>query len=212
MERYPKANYVSPHEWHIYYVYNDPEFLSEYVGLVPYIDSKYGGKPTIKVKTKPKVFDETIFENKLDQLAEAFGISTDDIKFYRLRYQRGGKLNRDSNPRVSYNREERVVEVTVKPDIPQKDFEVLWYTIQDLKADLLNIAPTKRKTPEDPKLLYAIFKARHRQPKTKFKDIYALYSTGELAYYQGETDTKNWLSDEFSLKSYYYRYYPKDKK
>jgi hypothetical protein len=203
--RYPIADFKSAHEWHIYYVYNDPDFIKEYKQLSAYINSQYGTKPTIPAPNiRTMQLSPAEYEPRLKALAKEYAITVDDIKFYRLRFDYGRRLNRDTNPVINLNTKTGVVEVAVNPDIPHNDFMKIWDTIQSIKANHLSIAPTKRKPPKHPQLIYAMFKAL--QNNMGFTEIYKAYLDDKLPHYsEGYIKTYNTREN---LERYYNKYKP----
>jgi hypothetical protein len=80
-----------------------------------------------------------------------------------------------------------------------------WEQFERYKKLLGQTTPTKRKPPENPSLLYTMFKARRRGET--FGKIFEQYSTGKLPGYSGSTTQ---FTSEDSLERYYQRYYTND--
>jgi hypothetical protein len=69
---YPRHDFKSAREWHLFHVYNDPEFESDM-----------------------SWFSKNESETNANILAKKYAITIDDLNFYHLGYDELGVLNTD---------------------------------------------------------------------------------------------------------------------
>lgn len=93
--------------------------------------------------------------------------------------------------------------VLLKSDVKKHQLGELWGYIQRTRQLNSFTKQSKTKSPEDPELLYAIFKARVRGHT--FPQIFDMYRSGTLPAYE-DKPTNN-FSTEFDIKKYYSKYY-----
>ena len=93
--------------------------------------------------------------------------------------------------------------VLLNAGVKKHQLDELWEYMQR-RRKLNNIdRQSKLKSPDDPELLYAIFKARVRGKS--FPQIFDMYRAGTLPSYE-DKPTNNFAT-EFDIKKYYSRYY-----
>lgn len=99
------------------------------------------------------------------------------------------------------------INLRISKHITKKEYEDGWKFVQWYKKNrlFLDTNKTKRKSPQYPELLYAVYKARHLEKKLTFRQIFELYQTNELAYYDKKVQP---FKDEESLERYYRKYTP----
>lgn len=93
--------------------------------------------------------------------------------------------------------------VLLNSNVRKDQLEELWQYMQRRRKINSLIPKSKIKAPENPELLYAIFKARVRGHT--FPQIFAMYRDGNLPSY--ENKPTNNFETEFDLKKYYTKYY-----
>lgn len=93
--------------------------------------------------------------------------------------------------------------VMLNADFKKHQLQELWGYIQRTRMINGFTKQPKIKPPDDPQLLYAIFKARVRG--RTFPQIFTMYHDGILPSY--ENKPTNNFSDEFDIKKYYSKYY-----
>lgn len=93
--------------------------------------------------------------------------------------------------------------VLLNSDFKKYQLQELWDYIQRTREINNFTKRSKIKPPDDPELLYAIFKARVRGHT--FPQIFNMYRDGTLPSY--ENKPTNNFSDEFDIKKYYSKYY-----
>jgi len=86
------------------------------------------------------------------------------------------------------------------PSITYKEYVALWKEVQSDKQVEKNTK--RRRNPEYPGLIYAVFKAR---ASLTFREIFELYTSGNLPLYHGSLSQ---FGDEDSLERYYNKYKP----
>jgi len=178
---YSRGDFKGARDWHIYYVYNDPDFIEEInrLDLASDRDKEY------------------------EKIAESFAINIQDVFFFDM-------------SRILYTEKNVARKGIITPDFVNKkmmltfDFTMtkaelmeLWEEFEGLRKGLARAVRAKRKPPEYPELIYAIFKAR--KTGRTFKDIYGVYSRNELPHYSGATTR---FQGEEDLERYYNRYKP----
>jgi hypothetical protein len=93
--------------------------------------------------------------------------------------------------------------VFLNTNVKKQDVQGLWGNIQTYRKTYGVDKQPKLKSPDDPELLYAIFKARVRGHT--FPQIFDMYRSGTLLSY--ENKPTNNFSTEFDIKKYYSKYY-----
>ena len=93
--------------------------------------------------------------------------------------------------------------VLLNSDFKKHQLEELWGYMQRTREINNFTKQPKIKPPDDPELVYAIFKARVRGHT--FPQIFGMYRKGTLPSYENKPTNK--FSTEFDIKKYYSRYY-----
>lgn len=189
----PEEGFKTAREWHIYHVFNDPEFIEQYDKI--FLNSK--------AKKQRELAD--IKEAHIKELANKFSVEVEDIVVYSgvpSRY--GGGISR-SGGWVQYDVKTDSFLYKVSPDITKEEIVSLWNRQQEQMATK-GFSRAKRKAPKHHLLLYAVFKLRNIQPPMTFKKIYSHYAEGTLPnYIDGSNDV---FTSEDSLERYYDRFKP----
>lgn len=174
---------------HKYSVFADEEFISDVAGLTAFEQSS----PT---------------DNRIPGIREAisarFWISVADIKKYQLS-QVIYLEHQTSSATLDMNIQEKTFSISFSPSTTKAELLEQWLKFEAIRASLFPVRPTKRKPPLNPKLLYAVFKAR--QSGHTFAEIFEKYQTGKLLGYSGSTTQ---FSNEDSLEAYYHKFAPLD--
>lgn len=186
---YPTPDFSNAFEWHVYYVYNDPEFKEscEELARLKYPDPKF-----VKLR---------------DKISEKFCINP----FFVNRYLNGGSADPElwswdrKAPSFAWIKGHGdgcyyFIELTMHAHVKREDFIDMWKSVAKEKKKLGY--SLRKKPPENPSLIYAIFKSRE---SNSFKEIYHLYSSGSLPNYTGSTGQ---YIDQESLERYYNKYRP----
>lgn len=132
-------------------------------------------------------------------LAQSFAITIDELEFflfplYRERIEKSTELDYDPTTgrfTISFDRNTNKAELLDE-----------WQQFELLRGHGPAIS-TKRKAPELPRLIYAIFKAK--QKNMDFEHIFKLYQSGSLPGFKGSSI--QFLTKE-SLRRYYNKYKP----
>lgn len=196
---YPEAKFATAKEWHLYYVYNDPDFIKPALELRKkykfkerrgnYIESGMDMISQLMVAQK---------DNKWNELRDEYCITDQDlIYFMRGGYKKQRYINASLDEYMGHVQLDAgvIINVQLAPHITYDGYMKLWDKVKELRDQIH--PPTKRKPLENPDLIYAIFKANKTM---NFGEIFSLYQTGNLPGYKGSTeqfDTKE------KLKSYY---------
>ena len=178
---YSLGDFKSARDWHIYHVYSDPDFIKEIDRLDPAADR----------------------DKEYQKIAKSFDISIQDVFWFDM-------------SRILYTENNVARKGIITPDFKNKkmtltfDFSMtktelleIWGDFETMRKGLAGVVKSKRKPPEYPKLIYAIFKAR--KAGHTFKEIYGMYSRNELPQYSGATTR---LQSEDDLERYYDKYKP----
>jgi hypothetical protein len=199
-DAYPESNYKSVREWHVYHVYNDPEFIEATQKLNEHFLDKVDA-----AHDKPAGFTPHE-EATIAKLAADYAISPYDIEQYQTGLFLQGILNTDqSYYDVSYDATQDKIYIGISPDFRKADMDKLWGVVEELRVNIGRSANSaRRRPPLNHALLYAVFKAR-QQGKT-YRQIYDLYDEGKLPYYIGKWARQ--FSSEESLERYYRKYRP----
>lgn len=187
---------MSLQDKHLHFVYNDPDFYKT-------VDVIIGKEKALVAFEKEK--------EEFKKLAKAFAINLGDIKFFLLKkivplkepLRRRGNLN--------FNHKTGEFFISFSPDISQKEFMEIWAEFDSIRKSRGFKRISKRRLPEQPELLYAIFKARQNQKgedKKTFGEIFTEYQEGKLAGYSGNNKQ---FTDEDVLEDYYHTFYPSGK-
>jgi hypothetical protein len=166
---------------HFKLVLSDPEFIREY---------------DILSKSSPNNFDQTA-------LLKKFGLDSTDFNLHENGFAlKMSPYTMFSAGFLKHNPNDKEFVATFNESISRDQFEDLWKLIQKNKIKI-NIKKSKIKPPEDPELLYAVFKSRIRG--LTFPQIFDLYKIGELAYYKDKP--RNNYETDFELRKYYSIHY-----
>lgn len=131
------------------------------------------------------------------EIAKRFAITVGDINTYILRkilYLEG----KTSTAKLNMDLENRKITIEFTPFTSRAEVLEQWQKFESIRASMFPVKPTKRRTVQQPDLVYAIFKCRQRGET--FAKIYTLYETGKLPGYGGSTDT---YVGEDALEKYY---------
>lgn len=210
---YPRNNFKTAEDWHIYFVYTDNEFIEE----VEKINKKHrkwaedsgekhpSGIPKFPKSKKREANKDWKF------ICDKYAVSDSDITFFVQGGFGGGwdkktMAMNDVNAKVEenmgfvYEEDGRMI-VELESYITYQRYHDLWKNVLEHKKKLLT--KPRRRAPESPKLIYAVFKARKKG--LSFPELFRLYSSGKLPYFRGST---NQFKDEESLERYYDKYKP----
>lgn len=167
-------------EWHIQSVYTDPEFIEDVMKNLPI--EKHPSANTI--------------------LAKKYSIRPYDVHYFRM----SQILHL---PQVPYSKYQLIpdpnsgkLQLTLDPLISKAEYLEAWEMISSLQKALYKMKPSKRKPPENPSLIYAVYKARK---SLTFPEIFYLYENGALPMYSG---SKSQFSTVEALERYYDKYKP----
>lgn len=167
---------------HTHWVFKDPEFMQDLLD-----DILYGARRPEGYYRKKYFIPEALINSYIVDLLERVPnhIGVFDI---------------------SNNRINKTISIKFSEKVTKKEYDTAWEFIQWYKRERLGLIPTKkrRRSPENTKLIYAIFKARQQEPTMTFKKIFQLYQDGELPLYNGSRN----LTSEDKLERYYDRYKP----
>lgn len=184
--KYPKRNFKTAFEWHVYHVYNDPDFKKDCsmlkknikalhtVNLIPIADKYYINTFHVRefINGLP---EDSIIATSLD-LSPLHSLEIFDEDGWQF------------------------INISLHPSVTQKSLLKLWPKIEAAKKQLG--AKSRLKPPENHNLIYAIFKARTSHT---FKEIYSMYIEGTLPSYTGSRGYRS----EDSLERYYNKYKPR---
>lgn len=181
--KYPAGNFASARDWHVYFVYNDPDFVAECVAL-----------------------DRMSPQNGYAKIASKYAITPYDVFFFDIRKKLYLSENLKRKGALSFDPSTKKFMLTFDFTITRAEFLEFWdkfSSIQEALTQRKHSNTKKRKPPENPELLYAIFKARSKS--NTFSQIFTMYSTGQLPHYLGSTGQ---FKSEDSLERYYSKYKP----
>lgn len=207
---YPLRDFKSAEDWHLYYVFNDKDFIAE----IDFLNDKYdelahnsglkypNGIPKLTVKQAKSATKE------FSDLRRKYSIDEIELMYFvQGGFGSGFKGDIIADVDEAMGRVLMVddhIEITLNKQITHKRYLELWREVQSLKK-LLN-AKQRRRAPESHALIYAIFK--QRMNTVSFSNIFRQYSEGNLQGYSGSI---NQFKSEDSLERYYDKYKPLEK-
>lgn len=181
--------FLTSQSLHLKYVFEDIDFINEVYKLAV-IDSEN--------------VDDWIKPFKV--LANKYHIRTSDVYRFKifgndlaLQYA----LNTNFSNIIKYNEFSDIIELRLKPNITDSEFRKLFKKIYKIQQSRKLSTNRKRKPPEYPDLIYAIFKERLNN--RTFREIYEDYQNTNLKYY---LKNNNSFSSEDMLEKYYRKYEP----
>lgn len=140
-------------------------------------------------------------------LAQKYGIRVMDLELTTGdETYRSGRLAGLKQPfSISHGSvtDKNYLNVSIDMRITEYEFKLLWEQIQT-KVKLFDVHKSKKKGPESPQLLYAIFRAK--VSGFRFKEIFDQYTSGNLTHYK-KRNSSVFLTVK-SFTDYYYKYYP----
>lgn len=178
---------LSGMDWFIHHVYEDPEFIAD-VAALKELERETGDSSEIHV------FRQGI--------ASKFSITVPQINRYIVS-QIIYLSHETSSASLDIDLFRGEFAIKFGPHTSQAEIREQWDNFEQVRNELFPAEATKRKPPQNPDLLYAIFKCRQRN--MTFPEIYKLYSTGTLPGYSGSA---NQYGDEELLERYYDKYKP----
>jgi hypothetical protein len=194
---------------HVYQVFNDPDFDVDIKKLQEQFNKMY--YPDVSLTTD-YLDKHLLVEDKalIKSVADKYCITLDDLGIYadgsyeagipfgRRVYEYGGFIAGGSqyhdNMQYFY---------ALGPKTSLQQIAQDWDRIQEIMIATYTSVKTKSKSPENPALIYAMFKAR--ATGLTFTKIFRQYQDGELAGYKGSTSQ---YSSKDSLERYYRKYMP----
>ena len=176
----------SAHDWHVYHVYHDADFKRA-IDVLTELEKRPGSTP------------EQI-EGHKRSLAKSYLISVADINLFMLPLY---LENQTKTTSMGFDPDTKQFSIKFEPTTTKAELLEEWQHFENLRDTLFPAAvtTTKRKPPENPSLLYAVFKCRQR--RMTFPAVFKLYSTGKLPGYKGSNGQ---YADADSLERYYNRY------
>lgn len=197
---------------HTYCVFNDPDFHVDIVKLRHKIESLY----YLNVSLGTSYYDRHILpEDRLPikEIADKYHITLQDLGYYADGYFQLGGTEFGRNVRI-----EGGFKLLQAGEVESLPVYVIgkYTTLEDIQRDWSYMKMTtavqqfrnpedaaRKRSPERPTLIYAIFKARN--DKLTYKKIYELYEHKRLYGYEGSSSQ---FSNEESLERYYRKYAP----
>lgn len=203
---YPKRGYTSAQEWHLYYCFTDKDFLRDIEKMRKSFEEL--PKETDQTRFFPHWLKLSLAPQWKDFL-DKYSIDMAEAMLYlRGDWKKGfvfAKLEENMGW-VRINEQNKTIEMTLTSFITRDRYLKLWKEVAKSKTTLASNS-TRRRAPEYPELIFAVFKARRFGKKT-YSQIFSDYKNKRLKGYTGPTlrfDTKD------DLKAYFLRYNP-DKK
>jgi hypothetical protein len=157
---YKKRDFKSAKDWHVYHVYNDPEFINDFNKL-------------------------DIEKDDTKDIRKKYAITGYDLFFFDIRNILYLEKNVESKGGLTFDPRIKKYVLTFDATITKSEFLECWKEFADFRDDFIGKPNSKRKPPVNDTLIYAIFKARK---KLTFAEIFELYSVGRLPLYKGSSD------------------------
>ena len=175
----PLGSLKSARYWHVYYVYKDKDFVKAC-----------------------KAIDKTNEPYVRHKIAKDFSITPWDVFYYetsKIIYL-GHNIKR--NGEMTFDPKQKKYILKFDFEITKSEFMEYWEMFARIRKTFVGELKVKRKPPENPELIYAIFKARK---KHTFRRIFEMLSNGKLPSYSG---SPNQFKSEDALERYYNKYKP----
>ncbi|OGL22241.1 hypothetical protein A2707_02830 [Candidatus Saccharibacteria bacterium RIFCSPHIGHO2_01_FULL_45_15] len=183
---------------HYSLVYNDSEFKKDLAEL----RNEHESDIATATDTAKK-------QSYFEPLADKWRIATDKVYSAYEGGEIDGSVPRDLGEQsytvdVDAFKTQRIVTIEIDlVNIKKSDYDALWKMSALAKASR-GIPPSRNRHPEDPKLIYAVFKARLEGDI--FRTIFRQYQDGTLIGYKDVPS--NQFKSEDSLERYYRKYIP----
>ena len=195
---------ITAHDIHVMYVYDDPDFIADLAKL----EDEHGSDIEQAIIRTGSTKSDDVYAY-FSPLANEWRITEPEVANAYNGTHIGNRLVRESNEQPMlvdwsglYNEQHFTVDFNI--DKLRKDhLEELWRIVAERKSKLSKGKLKRNRTPENDKLIYAIFKAR-KQGQT-FTQIYLDYESGNLNGYTGNGAT---LGSSDELAHYYRRHEP----
>lgn len=196
---------------HVYQVFNDTDFETD----VAQLRSKFEGLYYKNIALTTSDADiHLLDEDKelIKQLADKYCITVTDLGLYADgAFDDGCEFGHGDVEYGGFHFELTAdgyrMYYLIGPKTTLEQIQKSWNFIKGMRAEFLENSKenTKSKSPQNPELIYAIFKARTRDG-LKFSQIFNLYENGKLPGYTGK-NTRQYKSED-SLERYYRKYKP----
>lgn len=210
--KYALKSSSSAYRAHVYCTFNDGDFRKEADTLKSEIEELYYPHITFKTSYDDK---HLLLDDKLSiaDFADKYRITIEDAGFYLDGYFHSGYIEFGNIPHVDGEfkyiqpgeTEDRLV-YAIGAYTTLDDIRADWPIIEEyrkLQYPRLAEKRVKKRAPENPTLIYAIFKARSKG--VTFPRIFSMYEKAELPGYSGSSSQ---YSHSKSLERYYRKYTP----
>ena len=176
---YAKSDFKTARDWHIYHVYNDPEFIEDFKLLNKFEPAKASAV-----------------------LAKKYNITSYDVFFFDIRQTLYLAKNVEKKYIITPDFANKKFVFDVDLNISKAEYQEMWNEFSSVRNYLGGEPKTKRKPPENHELVYALFKSRmnHTWP-----EIYEIAVKGKLPGYKGVIPK---YMDEDKLAEFYNKYKP----
>ena len=175
-------------DWHVYHVYNDPEF-KEALSSLALLEEHDGDAQKISELTAG--------------IVQYFGLTVGEFRTLQL----GELLYLDPNEKTAnLSMDPKSKTGTITFDLlatTQKEIEELFATVLSIRERNWKVKPVPRRSVGEPNLVYAVFKAK--KSGMTFRAISELYVAGKLPGYKGSTTQ---YADPKLLYRFYSRHKP----
>jgi hypothetical protein len=175
----------STRDWHLYHVFQDPEFISD-VQTLTWLQKRRDTRAIPFLQAMTKEYAITQGEIGIYKVSSRIPLNPYDKRAWL-------DLNDDGSISIKFN----IENVTIA------DIQECADAVQCLQSNIWNIRPTRRRAPNETNLIYSVFKERQRG--LSFPAILDLYAQGKLPGYSGSRT--QYLSDR-SLEMLYRRHKP----
>lgn len=183
-----KPNLKTARDWHVHYVYNDPEFVKV--------------TRMLQMLAKRSTSTPEQIELHRQSIAGYFQISLADLNLFMLPLY---LENEKKNTSLQFDPASSRFSITFPPYVSRAELLDEWSHFEHFRETLFSLAipHNKRKPPENPGLIYAITRCRRKH--MTFPHIFELYRTAQLPNYKGSSTQ---FTDALSLERYYDKYKP----
>lgn len=191
---YKHIRYKTSSDWYMYWLCEDKEFQDDMAAILEYASSRW---------TAMTDEEGAEFGRMVRDIQAKYNITEGEFEAVYAAYHHIS--NFDFPFRYIETKGDEVV-IAIPGAITRDDYLEAWDEVEDMliREEVRETNGSRRRSPDNTQLIYAIFKARKKGKK--FSEIFTLYQDGQLDQYHEKSKTQYKSSDD--LERYYNKYKP----